>query len=68
MTVKIDIYEAAQRLIADHGEDAPIVAAQEADSCLENGDLDGKVAWLKVMEAIRIFQEESARPSSATIH
>lgn len=63
---KIDFYEAVHRMIEEHGDEATIFAAMEADACLENGDLDGKVAWLKVIEAIKIFQDESP-PSAITI-
>jgi hypothetical protein len=53
---KFDISMTATRLILQHGEDAPIFAAMEADACAEAGDLDGKIAWLKVIEAIKVFQ------------
>ncbi len=42
MTSDLDIYRSAKLLINQHGEDAPIFAAQQADKCLEAGDLDGK--------------------------
>ncbi len=42
MTSDLDIYRSAKLLIDQHGEDAPIFAAQQADRCLEAGDLDGK--------------------------
>lgn len=55
-------------MIEEHGEDATIFASMEADSCLENGDLDGKVAWLKVIEAIKLLQASPAPTDNQTIH
>ncbi len=37
----LDIYRSAKLLIDQHGEDAPIFAAMQADRCIEAGDLDG---------------------------
>lgn len=68
MADKIDIYHEAKRLLSEHGEDAPIVAAIEADSCLGSGDLDGKIAWLKVLETIKQLQTGSASGKRPTIH
>ncbi len=48
----LDIYRSAKLLIDQHGEDAPIFAAQQADRCLEAGDLDGKAVWMRVIGAI----------------
>ena len=68
MATNIDIYASAERMIEEHGEDATIFASMEADSCLENGDLDGKVAWLKVIEAIKLLQASPAPTDNQTIH
>ena len=48
MPDEIDIYRSAKLLIDQHGEDAPIFAAQQADRCLEGGDLDGKAVWMRL--------------------
>ena len=42
MPDEIDVFRTAKILVDQHGEDAPIFAAQQADKCLEAGDLDGK--------------------------
>ena len=68
MAVKIDIYRSAQELVLRHGNDASIFAAMEADACLANGDLNGKVAWLKVIEAIKVFQGSSGPKQETAIH
>ena len=48
MTSELDIYRSANLLIDQHGEDAPIFAAMQADKCFEGGDLDGKAVWMRV--------------------
>jgi hypothetical protein len=54
MTVAdLDIWRAATLLISRHdGRDAAIVAAQRADECLASGNVDGQVAWKRIVEAI----------------
>ena len=37
-----DIYRAANLLVKQHGDEAPIHAAMRADIMLEEGDLDGR--------------------------
>ena len=41
MVSDLDIYRAANLLVTQHGQDAPIQAAMRADAMLEAGDLDG---------------------------
>ena len=57
MVDEINIYRSANLLIKQHGEDAAIYAAMQADKCLEKGDLDGKVAWLTVIKAIEEIRD-----------
>ena len=47
-----DIFRAAKMLIDQHGEDAPIRAAQRADELADEGDLDGVAVWRQILEAI----------------
>ena len=65
---EIDIYRSANLLIKQHGDDAAIFAAMQADSCLEKGDLEGKRTWLKVIEAIKELQDTTPPSSGADIH
>ena len=51
MASDLDIYRSARVLIDQHGEDAPIQAAMEADAILKNGDLDRAAVWLRIMTA-----------------
>ena len=60
MPDEIDIYRSANLLIKQHGDDAAIFAAMQADSCLEKGDLDGKVVWQAVIKAIKELQDTTA--------
>ena len=53
MTDEIDIYRSAKLLIDQHGADAPIFAAMQANKCFEGGDLDGKAVWMRVIRAIK---------------
>ena len=48
-------------MINQHGEDAPIFAAMQADKCLEGGDLDGKAVWMRVIGAIKELLKRAAR-------
>jgi hypothetical protein len=51
-----DIFRAAKLLIEQHGNDAPIRAAQRADELLDEGDLDGAMVWRRILEAIEELQ------------
>ena len=68
MPDEIDIYRSANLLIKQHGDDAAIFAAMQADSCLEKGDLEGKRTWLKVIEGIKELQDTTPPSSGADIH
>ncbi len=48
-----DIYRTAAILVKDHGEDAPFHAAMQADELLDQGDMDGKAVWLRVLAAVK---------------
>lgn len=34
------------------GDDAPIHAAMRADELLENGDVEGKAVWMRILRAV----------------
>ncbi len=54
MTDQRDIYRSAKLLIDQYGAvDAEIHAAQRADALLEQGDMDGRRVWHRVLEAVR---------------
>ncbi len=58
----IHIFRAAALLIKEHGDEASIHAAMEADAMLECGDMDGQAVWLQIVDAIRDMQRETPRP------
>ena len=47
-----DIFRAAKMRIDQHGDDAPIRAAQRADTLLDEGDVDSAVVRRRILEAI----------------
>ena len=68
MTSDLDIYRSAKLLIDQHGEDAPIFAAQQADVCLEAGDLDGKAVWMRMIRAIKELQDQRPPTAGQPLH
>jgi hypothetical protein len=47
-----DIFRAAELLIDQHGDDAPIRASERAEELLTAGDAEGAVVWRRILEAI----------------
>ena len=67
MTINLDIYRAANELIAQHGDDAPIHAAMRHDEMLEAGDVDGCAVWKRIIKAVdELLSEE--KPTGAKVH
>jgi len=56
MISDLDIYRAAKLLIDQHGQDAPIRAAERADQLLEEGDTEGAAIWRSILAAIEELQ------------
>ena len=67
MTSDLDIYRAANELIEQHGEDAPLHAAMRADERLAAGDMEGEAVWLRIVKAIAELLSEE-RPGDAEVH
>ncbi len=67
MTSDLDIYRAANELIKQHSEDAPIHAAMRADELMEAGDMEGRAVWLRIVKAIEELLSEK-RPEDAEVH
>ncbi len=55
--INLGIYRAANLLVKQHGEDAPIEAAMRADAMLEAGDLGGYAVWKRILRAVEELQE-----------
>jgi hypothetical protein len=66
MTSKMDIYRSANYLIKEHGDQAAIFAAMQADYLLERGDVDGQRTWLRILKAIE--ELSSTERGDATLH
>ena len=67
MTSDLDIYRTANELIKQHGDDAVIHAAMQADKMLEAGDIDGQAVWKQILAAIdELLSKE--RPRDATVN
>ena len=49
---ELDVFRSAKLLVDQHGAEAPIEAALHFDAMLENGDLDGQRAWLRILAAV----------------
>ena len=59
VTSDLDIYRSAKLLVDQHGDEAAIHAAMQADACLERNDFDGKAVWMRVIEAIKELQNKA---------
>jgi hypothetical protein len=51
MNADLDVWRAAGLLVKRHGRDAAIIAAQRADECLAEGDIDGQRIWKAIVDA-----------------
>ncbi len=62
MIPDLDIYRAANVIINQYGEDAPIHAAMRADATLEAGDLNGYAVWKRRLRAVEeLVRKEPAK-------
>ncbi len=65
MIPDLDIYRAANELVKQHGDDAPIHAAMRADAMLEAGDLGGNAVWRQILRAVEELQGTEPKPGEA---
>ena len=56
MTSDRDIWIVANQCIQQHGDDATIHAAMRADELLDEGDVEGRLVWLRILDAIKELQ------------
>ena len=66
MTSDLDIYRAANELIEQHGEEAPIHAAMRADELMETGDMDGRAVWIRIVKAVAELRQRE--PGDRAVH
>ncbi len=65
---EIDIYRSARLLIDQHGDDAPIFAAMQADRRAEAGDMEGRRVWLRVIRAMEKLLNTGSRDGREALH
>lgn len=63
----LDIYRAANILIREHGEDAPIIAAMRIDAMAERGDEEGCQVWQRILKAVDALRAKGP-PDGRTVH
>lgn len=61
-----EIYQSANTLVQQHGNEAELVAAARADALLDEGDIEGETVWLRIIDAIRVLNAET--PASLPDH
>ncbi len=66
MTSDLDIYRSAKLLIDQHGKDAAIFAAMQADKRAEAGNAEGRRVWLRIGKAIKELQRTRPRRDEPT--
>jgi|AP95_1055475.scaffolds.fasta_scaffold11117_3 hypothetical protein len=59
-----EIYGIANIYLREHGEDAVIEAALQADALLDAGDMEGERVWLRVIKAIKALSSTNPPPGS----
>ena len=57
MVDDLDIYRSANELIQQHGDEAPIHAAMQADALLEKGDFDDAAVWRRIVKAVEMLRQ-----------
>ena len=67
MTLDLDIYRAANLLVKQHGAEATIHAAMNADAMLDQGDLDGERVWLRIREAVDELSSTRLRDGASAL-
>ncbi len=65
MIPNLDIYRAANVIIKQHGQDAPIHAAMRADAMLDRVDLDAYSVWRRILRAMEELRRARPGPDSA---
>jgi hypothetical protein len=52
MIPNLDIWRAANVLVTEYGDDAPLLAARRCDALMANGDVDGEPVWKGILRAV----------------
>ncbi len=62
----IDLWRAALVMVKGYSDGAGTEAAMRADEFLDQGNLDGKRLWMRIMHAIEELQRERPRYGERT--
>ena len=65
MISDLDIWRAAQVMIKRYGDGAATEATMRADEFLDQGNINGKRLWMRIMKAIEELQLERPRDGEA---
>ncbi len=65
MLSDLDLWRAAQIMVKRYGDGAATEAAMRADEFLNQGIIDGKRLWMRIMPAIEELQRERPRYGEA---
>ena len=61
MIEDIDLWRAAKLMVDRYGEEAELQAPARADEMHDEGDMDGRAEWLRIVNAIRELQRGGSR-------
>lgn len=67
VTTELEIYRAAEDLIAEYGPLAPAYVSREVSELFDDGDMDGCELWTRVLVAIGEVLA-TRRPAGETLH
>ncbi len=62
MIPDLDIYRTAKLFVDNHGAEASIHAAMQADAMLAKGDMDGAAVWRRIVKAVEELQRAEPGP------
>ncbi len=65
MLSDLDLWRAANVMIKRYGDGAATEAAMHADKFLDQGNLDGRLLWMRITQAIEELQRERPRDGEA---
>ncbi len=65
MISDLDIWRAAQVMVKHYGDGAATEAAMRADEFLDQGIIEGRRLWMRIMQAIEELQRERPRDGEA---
>ncbi|WP_282608441.1 hypothetical protein [Pelagibius sp. Alg239-R121] len=61
MTDEREIWQCANEIVKQYGEDALLEAAKRADAMLEAGDFDGQAVWKRILRAAEELLRQAPR-------